>query len=99
MNSSNQWVLKKYEQDEEMMVLLFAQWCENHQLDAWQLYEKAYPGQPKNKLLENAMEQTVDKMDAEVIPNDLLLQTLQAFGNDDLAFVVQENIDTNKKSD
>ncbi|MDY0406934.1 hypothetical protein P5G51_017725 [Virgibacillus sp. 179-BFC.A HS] len=85
-------VIRKYQQDEETMILLFAQWCINHDLDPEALYQRAYPHQPKNHVLTKMMERTVSKEESEPISNQLMLDVLQLFGNDDLAFVVHEEI-------
>lgn len=88
----DQYIIKQYEHDEEMMILMYAQWCVNHELDARSLYEKAYPHQPLNKALLDAMEHTVPKEESEEISQELVVQILQLFGNDDLAYEVQHAI-------
>ncbi|MFC4559947.1 hypothetical protein ACFO3D_17435 [Virgibacillus kekensis] len=89
-------VVKSYQQDEKMMILVYAQWCINNGLDPKTLYEKAYPGQIKNNALYEALELTVPKEESECIPDQTVINVLQLFGNDDLAFVVQEEIDKRK---
>ncbi len=96
MSEKDKSIIEQYQNDEKMMVLIFAQWCVNNDLDAKVLYEKAYPSQPENKLLLEAMEETVSKEESEEISVAVLQQVLQLFGNDDLAFVVQEEIDKKK---
>jgi len=86
-------VIESYQKDEQMMILVYAQWCINHGLDPEALYERAYPGQGKNEALNQALALTVSKSESEDIPDDTLLNVLQAFGNSDLAFVVQEAIE------
>jgi hypothetical protein len=88
-----EFIIKKYQQDENMMILVFAQWCINHDLDPLELYQTAYPSQGRNKALEDVLELTVPKKESEEIPNETLLAVLQLFGNDDLAFVVQQIMD------
>jgi hypothetical protein len=85
-------IIENYRKDEQMMILVFAQWCVNHDLDPQELYAKAYPNQEKNPLLLQAIELTVPKEEAGAIPDETLLNVLQLFGNDDLAFVVSEVI-------
>ena len=87
----DEYIVKKYQQDEQIMVKLFVQWCTNHQLDPLELYHRAYPGQLQSPLLTS----TIDQADAEEldIDHETLLDVLQMFGNDDLAFVVSEEID------
>ncbi|WP_077324343.1 hypothetical protein [Virgibacillus siamensis] len=86
-------IIESYRQDEKMMILVFAQWCVNHDLDPEELYKKAYPDQMNNHALQEALELTVPKKESEDIPDPTVLQVLQLFGNDDLAFIVQEQIE------
>lgn len=90
-------VIEKYQESEKMMILLYAQWCRNNDLSAIELYENAYPDQPKQLLLE-MMEWTVPKEEAEPISNETLMSALQAFGNDDLAFIVYEQWEKRKNN-
>ncbi|PAV30635.1 hypothetical protein CIL05_05910 [Virgibacillus profundi] len=90
-------VIENYQNDERMMVLIYAQWCINNDLDPTTLYEKAYPGQSKNDTLTEALELTVPKKESDEIPDQTVLHVLQLFGNDDLAFVVQEMIENRDK--
>jgi len=94
----DQYIIKQYQQDEKTMVLIFAQWCINNNLDPYVLYKEAYPKQIENELLEEAMNQTVPKEAAEHIFHDIVVQVLQFFGNDDLAFVVQSTAEKLKKN-
>jgi|SRR5699024_1150590 len=93
LTEKEQYIIDQYEQDETMMIIIFAQWCVNHDLDAVALYHKAYPNQPENKALLAALDETVDKKESEDISTALVQYVLQLFGNDDLAFVIQEEID------
>ncbi|WP_047983166.1 hypothetical protein [Ornithinibacillus californiensis] len=86
-------IIENYQNDEKMMILIFAQWCINHDLDPVALYQSAYPNQLKNHILEETMELTVPKNEAEEISDETVLYVLQLFGNDDLAFVVQNEIE------
>ncbi|AJS57900.1 hypothetical protein [Paenibacillus sp. IHBB 10380] len=85
-------IKQSYRQDEDMMILVFAQWCINNDLDPVQLYSEAYPHQLHNEQLLKVMELTVSKEEAGDIPDDTVLGVLSMFGNDDLAFVVTEAI-------
>ncbi|WP_226584506.1 hypothetical protein [Halobacillus litoralis] len=85
-------VIRNYQEGEKMMVLLFAQWCINHDLDAAAIYKEAYPFQDKNKELIDALELTVPKQESDYIDSETLLEVLSLYGNDDLAFVVAELI-------
>lgn len=86
-------IIEGYKQDEKMMILVFAQWCVNFDLDPEEMYKKAYPNQMNNHALQEALELTVSKKESEDIPNQTVLNVLQLFGNDDLAFIVQEEIE------
>ncbi|RLL42104.1 hypothetical protein D8M04_16110 [Oceanobacillus piezotolerans] len=90
-------IINKYQADEKMMILVYAQWCVNHDLDPIALYEKAYPNQLKNPVLLETLELTVSKQESEEIADQTVLNILHLFGNDDLAFVVQEEIQQRKK--
>ncbi|MDF0725548.1 hypothetical protein PY093_02325 [Cytobacillus sp. S13-E01] len=85
-------IIENYQNDENMMILIFAQWCVNHDLNPEELYLSAYPTQSSNNNLKEAIELTVGKDEAGAIHNDTLLGVLSLFGNDDLAFVVTEEI-------
>ncbi|MDQ0253110.1 hypothetical protein J2S74_000482 [Evansella vedderi] len=83
-------IISSYKQDEEMMILVFAQWCVNHDLDPVELYVRAYPNQRSNPALQQMMDLTVPKEEAGEISDETLLGVLSLFGNDDLAQVVTE---------
>lgn len=92
-------IIAHYQADEKMMILVFAQWCINNGLDPEALYLKAYPQQGVNQALREALELTVPKDEAGEVPDQTLLGVLSLFGNDDLAFIVTEEIkNRNKKS-
>ncbi len=90
-------IIQNYQKEENMMILVFAQWCINHDLDPVTLYTQAYPNQTNNPALAQAMELTVSKEEAGEISNDTVLGVLAMFGNDDLAFVVSEEIEKGKR--
>lgn len=85
-------IIQSYQQDEQMMILIFAQWCVNHDLDPKELYLRAYPDQGDNIPLQQALDLTVPKEEAGDIADETLLGVLSMFGNEDLAFVVTEEI-------
>ncbi|WP_337193755.1 hypothetical protein [Halobacillus litoralis] len=85
-------VIRNYQKGEKMMILLFAQWCINHDLDPIAIYKEAYPYQEKNKELIDALELTVSKQESDHIDSETLLEVLSLYGNDDLAFVVSNLI-------
>lgn len=90
-------VIAQYEQDERTMVLIFAQWCVNHDLEPVHVYHEAYPDQQPNPLLLEVLDETVPKTESEDISLDIVLYVLQMFGNDDLAFVVQQKAEQVKE--
>jgi hypothetical protein len=79
-----------YRRDTNAMVLVFAQWCVNHDLDPISVYHEAYPEQEIPIELQGMMELTVPKEEAGDIPLDTLLNVLMVFDNECLATVVQE---------
>ncbi|WP_156290384.1 hypothetical protein [Oceanobacillus salinisoli] len=90
-------VIQNYQENEKMMILIFAQWCINHDLDPEEIYAQAYPNQPKNEILTEVLEDTVSKNESDTIEDETVLNVLQLFGNDDLAFVVQNEIEKRGK--
>jgi hypothetical protein len=92
-----QQVIDNYKRDENMMILVFAQWCVNHDLNPIELYLSAYPNQAANHALQQAIELTVPKDEAGDIAHESLIGILSMFGNDDLAFVVTEEINKIRK--
>ncbi|MFC5590526.1 hypothetical protein ACFPRA_16590 [Sporosarcina soli] len=90
-------IIQKYQEDEQLMIRLFVQWCANHQLDPKELYQRAYPSQQENE----AMRRIIEEMDDEDnihIDHEMMLDVLQLFGNEDLAFVVAEEMERLLKS-
>ncbi|WP_033542998.1 hypothetical protein [Planococcus sp. CAU13] len=85
-----EYIIKKYQQDEATMVQLFVNWSLSNELDPLALYQRAYPGQSANEALGKALEEA-DPSERD-ISGDMLLDILQMFGNDDLAFVVSEEM-------
>lgn len=90
-------MIENYKREEHMMILVFAQWCINHGLDPAALYHSSYPDQPNNEALAKALELTVPKEEAGEVPDDTLLGVLSLFGNEELAFIVTQEIDKRPK--
>lgn len=90
-------IIQNYKQDEGMMILVFAQWCINHDIDPKEIYFRAYPGQAENELLNHMLEQTVPKQESEEIPDSTVLGVLSLFGNEDLAFEVSNEMERRAK--
>ena len=86
-------IIQNYKNKEKMMILIYAQWCINNDLDPIDLYKEAYPNQIDNEALTEAMDLTVSKNESEHIDHQTVLHALQLFGNDDLAFIVQEKVE------
>ncbi|MFD1773061.1 hypothetical protein [Paenibacillus rhizophilus] len=89
-------IVESYKRDEEMMILVFAQWCVNNGLDPEALYLQAYPQQQGNEQLARALALTVPAEESGFISDDTVLGVLSLYGNDDLAFVVTEAIAARK---
>lgn len=89
-SSMEEVIAQQYRQEEDMMILVFVQWCVNQGLDPEVLYRQAYPHQEKNERLQRVLELTVPREEAGDIPDDTVLGVLSMFGNEDLAMVVAE---------
>lgn len=87
-----EYIIKKYQQDENTMIQLFVHWCTTRQLDPVELYQKAYPHQGKNPALLLAIDEIAAEPNDIEVGDDTMLEILQLFGNDDLAFIVSEEI-------
>ncbi|NEW06932.1 hypothetical protein GK047_13055 [Paenibacillus sp. SYP-B3998] len=85
-------IIANYQRDEQMMILIFAQWCINHDLNPAEIYQLAYPNQEPNIALQLALDLTVTKDEAGEIPDDTVLGVLSLFGNEELACFVTEEI-------
>ncbi|KHE73192.1 hypothetical protein [Halobacillus sp. BBL2006] len=94
--SRDEEVIRNYQENEKMMILLFAQWCINHDLDPEAVYKEAHPYQAKNNELVEALELTVKKKESDHIDAETVIEMLSLYGNDDLAFVVSEYINSRK---
>jgi hypothetical protein len=90
-------IIENYQRDEQMMVFIFAQWCVNNDLDPVVLYTQAYPNQEANDVLKQSIKLAVPKEEAGDIADETLLNVLSLYGNDDLAFIVTEEINKRKK--
>lgn len=97
MTDERKQLVEAYERDENMMILVFAQWCVNHDLDPLELYAKAYPQQKLNESLKTMDELVVPKHESEHIPDQTVIAVLEMFGNIDLAQVVHEAIAERKQ--
>ncbi|MCG7344530.1 hypothetical protein MHZ92_10315 [Sporosarcina sp. ACRSL] len=85
-------IIQQYKEDETLMVRLFVQWCSNHRLDPHALYKKAYPEQLANAVLQEVIDND-EGIDDLHIDHETMLDVLQLFGNEDLAFVIADEIE------
>ena len=90
--SITEFIIQKYQEDEQVMIQLFVQWCQNHKIDPFALYQKAYPSQGPNEAIKTIIDSNEPIMELD-IDSGTLIEVLQLFGNDDLAFVVSEEAD------
>ena len=84
-----EYIIQKYQEDEQIMIQLFVQWCQNNELDPIKLYKIAYPTQPANDALKAVIDNNEPLLDID-IDTGTLIEILQLFGNDDLAYAVSE---------
>ncbi|WP_391121939.1 hypothetical protein [Psychrobacillus sp. L3] len=84
----NEKIIKQYQEDENIMIHLFAQWCVNHDINAATLYKNAYSHQHDNGILLNIIEET--EKDSLQVDTETVIHVLQLFGNEDLAFEVSK---------
>lgn len=94
--SQDDLVIENYQKDEKMMVLIFAQWCVNNEVDANELYKNAYPEQQNNALLIEAFKEATEEGKTDEVHDITVFSVLEIFGNNDLAFQVQAIVDKRK---
>jgi len=80
-----QFIIDNYQAGEDEMIALFVEWCHNHDFDPLKMYREAYAEQ---ELPERLVEINKQRRDVGEIETALLLEVLQMYGNDTLAFVV-----------
>ncbi|MDF2814139.1 MAG: hypothetical protein K0Q81_339 [Paenibacillus sp.] len=85
-------VIRNFQRDEQMMIMVFAQWCVNHGLDPALIYARAYPQQIANAALQQAIELTVPPEEAGEITVETLLGVLSLYDNEELASIVTEEL-------
>jgi hypothetical protein len=85
-------LIRSYQRDESMMILVYSQWCINNDIDPEMLYKRAYPDQADNVILKQTLALTVPKEEAGEIGDETMLGVLSLFGNEELAFVVTQEI-------
>ncbi len=90
-NLTSEQIIQKYSEDEQIMIRLYIHWCKSHQLDPVQLYSRAYPEQLENLALKELLNEA-DEEQQITVDNETMIEVLQMFGNDDLAFVLVEEL-------
>ncbi|HJF32254.1 MAG TPA: hypothetical protein K8V56_10850 [Sporosarcina psychrophila] len=90
-------VIQKYQQDERLMIRLFVQWCANNEVNPHDLYRRAYPEQQENETMKKIIEEAKYEEEIE-IDNETMLDVLQLFGNDNLAFILTDEIERLSKN-
>lgn len=91
-----EFIIKKYQDEERTMVHLFIEWCRENEHDPHAVYQLAYPEQVENPMIKELIEE-IGEQEPLHIPNHTLLEVLQMFGNDELAFVITELIEKSEK--
>lgn len=87
-----EFIIKKYQDEERTMVHLFIEWCREHEQNPQTVYQIAYPEQGENPIIKELVEE-LSEHEPLHIPTQSLLEVLQLFGNDELAFVIADLID------
>ncbi|MEK5069187.1 hypothetical protein [Sporosarcina sp. FSL K6-1508] len=90
-------VIQKYQQDEQLMIRLFVQWCANNEVNPHDLYRRAYPEQQENETMKKIIEEAKYEEEIE-IDNETMLDVLQLFGNDNLSFILTDEIERLSKN-
>lgn len=91
-----EFIIQKYQDEERTMVHLFIEWCRENEHDPHAVYHLAYPEQQENAIIIELMKE-LSEQEPLHIPNHTLLEVLQMFGNDELAFVITELIEKSEK--
>lgn len=85
--NNHEMIIQQYSEDEQTMIRLFIHWCKTNELDPIKLYQEAYPNQAKNELLIQITNEEKEEP-AVTVSDETILDVLQLFGNEDLAFVI-----------
>ncbi|HLR14710.1 MAG TPA: hypothetical protein VK144_02725 [Bacillota bacterium] len=93
LSDESKYVIEQYQEKERLMIIIFAQWCIDHDFDPVDIYTKAYPKQGKNDQLADVLEEPLEKEKPSSIDIDTLFEVLQLYGNEDLAIVIQEELE------
>lgn len=95
MNHSerDQYIIERYQAGEAEMILLFVEWYHNYDLNSLEIYREAYPNQEFPEKLIEMNQELIESKEAVQIEKSLLLEVLQLYGNDNLAYVVTNYAD------
>lgn len=83
----DEFIIQKYREEEDLMIRLFIQWCENYELDPHVVYMQAYPEQQQNERLTDLL-LAAEEEESFIIDDEAMFDVLQMYGNDELAFVM-----------
>lgn len=98
LSDESKYVIEQYREQGRLMIIIFAQWCLDHDFDPVKIYGRAYPEQDKNNLLIEVLEEPLEKEKPSAIDVETLFEVLQLYGNEDLAIVIQEEIEKRASS-
>lgn len=93
LSDESKYVIEQYQEKERLMIIIFAQWCIDHDFDPVDIYAKAYPEQGENDILLEVLEESFEKEKPSSIDIDTLFEVLQLYGNEDLAIVIQAELE------
>lgn len=93
LSEESKYVIEQYQEKERLMIIIFTQWCIDHDFDPIDIYAKAYPEQGENAVLLDVLEEPFEREKPSSISIDILFEVLQLYGNEDLAIVIQEELE------
>ena len=85
-------VIQKYQQDEQLMIRLFVQWCANNEVGSPRVIQTCISKATRKCHHEENHRRSRSEDDID-IDNETMLDVLQLFGNEDLAFIVADEIE------
>ncbi|CAM3995832.1 hypothetical protein [Alkalicoccus chagannorensis] len=95
MDNREEKIIQSFQQDEQMMAMVFVQYCINQALDPVEIYRRAY-GSTDSTVLHRALELAVSKEEAGPIEKETLYAVLSMYGNEALAEEIEK---TNRKEE
>lgn len=94
LSDESKYIIEQYQEKERLMIVVYAQWCIDHDVDPVKIYGRAYPEQGKNDLLLEVLEEPLEKEEPSAIDIMMLFEILQSYGNEDLAIAIQEEVES-----